>query len=59
MDRKTLFTLIIAAGVLVSLAGIYQYAVNNSDMIGAGIFFLQGAVFLLYYSLMIGKMKSK
>jgi hypothetical membrane protein len=59
MDRKTLFTLIMTAGVLVSFAGIYHEAVNKSDMIGAGLFLLQGAFFLLYYSLRTGRMRKK
>lgn len=59
MDRKTSFTIIMTAGVLVSLAGIYHEAVNKSDMIGAGLFLIQGAIFVLYYFLRTGKMRRK
>lgn len=51
MDLTSRLTIIITAGVLVSLAGIYHEAVNRSDLIGAGLFFMQGALFLLYYFL--------
>ena len=54
MDRKLFFTIIMTAGVLVSMAGIYHEAVNMSDMLGAGLFLLQGALFLLYYSMRTG-----
>ena len=57
MDRKALFRLIITAGVFVSMVGIYHEVVNKSDMIGAGLFLLQGVFFLLYYSLRTGRMK--
>ena len=59
MDRKTLFTIIMTAGVLVSIAGIYHDAVNRSDMIGAGLFLMQGIIFLLYYFMRTGRMRKK
>lgn len=58
-ERKWLFTVIMTAGVLVSMAGIYHEAVNMSDMLGAGLFLLQGAFFLLYYSLRTGKVRKR
>jgi hypothetical protein len=59
MDRRTLFTIIMTVGVLVSFAGVYHEVVNKSDMIGAGLFLLQGALFLLYYSMRTGRMRKK
>jgi hypothetical membrane protein len=59
MDRNTLFTIIMTAGVMVSIAGIYHEAVNKSDMAGAGLFLLQGAIFLLYYFMRTGRMRRK
>jgi hypothetical protein len=59
VERKTLFTLIMTAGVLVSMAGIYYEAVNRSDMIGAGLFLVQGAFFLFYYSLRTGRIRKR
>jgi hypothetical protein len=59
VDRKTLFTIIMTSGVLVSFAGIYHEAVNRSDMPGTGLFLLQGAVFLLYYSVRTGMMRKR
>jgi hypothetical membrane protein len=56
---RTIFTIIMTVGVLVSMVGIYHEVFNNSDMIGAGLFLLQGAFFLLYYSLRTGKMRKK
>jgi hypothetical protein len=59
MDRRTLFTIIMTAGILVSMAGIYHEAVNRSDLAGAGLFLLQGAIFLLYYFMRTGRMWRK
>jgi hypothetical protein len=59
MGRKTLFTIIMTAGVLVSFAGIYHEVVNKSDILGAGLFLMQGAFFLLYYSLRTGKVRKR
>jgi hypothetical protein len=46
-------------GVLVSMVGIYHEVFNKSDMIGAGLFLIQGAFFLLYYSLRTGRIRKK
>jgi hypothetical protein len=59
MDGRARFTLIMTVGVFVSFAGIYYEVVDKSDMIGAGLFLLQGALFLLYYSLRTGKTRKK
>jgi hypothetical protein len=59
MDRRTVFTIIMTAGVLVSIAGIYHEVVNRSDMIGAGLFLMQGAIFLLYYFMRTGRIRRK
>ena len=59
MDRKIRFTIIMTAGVLVSMVGIYHEVFDKSDMLGAGLFLTQGAFFLLYYSLRTGKMRKK
>ncbi|HEY3272292.1 MAG TPA: hypothetical protein VGJ92_00945 [Methanocella sp.] len=59
MDRRTVFTIIMTVGVLVSFAGIYHEVVNRSDMIGAGLFLMQGAIFLLYYFMRTGRMRKK
>jgi len=59
VERKTLFTVIMTAGVLVSMAGIYHEAVYKSDMIGAGLFLVQGAFFLLYYSLRTDRIRNR
>lgn len=56
---RTIFTMIMTVGVLVSMAGIYHEVFNKSDMIGAGLFLIQGAFFLLYYSLRTGKRGKK
>jgi hypothetical protein len=59
MDRGTQFTIIMTAGMVVSIAGIYHEAVNKSDMAGAGLFLLQGVIFLLHYLVRTGRMRRK
>jgi hypothetical protein len=57
MGKRIIFTIIMTAGVLVSMAGIYYEVFTKADMISAGLFLLQGAFFLLYYSLRTGKVR--
>jgi|AGTN01.2.fsa_nt_gi hypothetical protein len=59
MDLTPRLTIIISAGVLASLAGVYHEAVNRSNLIGAGLFLLQGAVFMLYYYLRTGRTRRR